>query len=313
ECSVHSLSTLLDTPTLSVHLVDVKSETIAHLLLHSLCWSSSSPSSVVKRFDYACTLLTGCNWAARYYNTGRKALCCSPSRGKEQISSMFDVLVNENDVLMLQQWKMLLGTFRTSKTFFVPWNGLEVILQDGFEVLVMTGGYSQQIYHVEHHMEGMTRVTKTSVIVTSISVANNGNGSLKESVNLSKSVQQHSTWQTSDSDPLSVLSSIRVLVPFLAATIGFTYEKTFTNVKGNSLTKTDTHSVTPEIDVPPRHICQVKMVGEQNKVSTPFTAKQVRVYDNSDERRTVITGVYHSTQAGEIKAVAESCVPKLLF
>uniref|UniRef100_A0AAR2IU52 Septin-type G domain-containing protein n=1 Tax=Pygocentrus nattereri TaxID=42514 RepID=A0AAR2IU52_PYGNA len=44
---VHSLSTLLDTPTLSVHLVDVKSETTAHLLLHSLCWSSSSPSSVV--------------------------------------------------------------------------------------------------------------------------------------------------------------------------------------------------------------------------------------------------------------------------
>uniref|UniRef100_A0AAR2L862 Helicase-like transcription factor n=1 Tax=Pygocentrus nattereri TaxID=42514 RepID=A0AAR2L862_PYGNA len=39
--------TLLDTPTLSVHLADVKSETTPHLLLHSLGWSSSSPSSVV--------------------------------------------------------------------------------------------------------------------------------------------------------------------------------------------------------------------------------------------------------------------------
>ena len=45
--SVHSLSTLLDTPTLLVHWVDVESETIAHLLGHNLYWSSSSPLSVL--------------------------------------------------------------------------------------------------------------------------------------------------------------------------------------------------------------------------------------------------------------------------
>ena len=40
---VHSLSTLLDTPIWLVHLVDVQSDRIAHLLLHSLRWSSSGP------------------------------------------------------------------------------------------------------------------------------------------------------------------------------------------------------------------------------------------------------------------------------
>ncbi|XP_036417373.1 natterin-4-like [Colossoma macropomum] len=296
-------------------------------------WAVRVKNECTKRFDYVCAPLTGCNWAAGYYNTGREALCHSPCGGKEQISPTFDVLVNENNAVHLE-WQNVtvdpyplnavhasamenavgksphgVGTFHIpSKRFFVPWKGLEVILQEGFEVLVMTGGYSQQIYDVKYHMEGMTIVSKTSVIVTSISVANNGNAILKESVNLSKSVQQHSTWQTSDSDPLSISSSIRASVPFFAATTGLTYEKTFPNMKGNSVTETDTHSLTLEIDVPPRHICRVKMVGEQYKVSIPFTAKQVRVYDNGDERRTVITGVYHGTQVGEIKAVAESCV-----
>uniref|UniRef100_A0AAR2LKT0 Calsyntenin-2 n=1 Tax=Pygocentrus nattereri TaxID=42514 RepID=A0AAR2LKT0_PYGNA len=44
---VRSLSTLLDSPIFLGHLIDVKSEIIAHLLLYSLYWSSSSPSSVV--------------------------------------------------------------------------------------------------------------------------------------------------------------------------------------------------------------------------------------------------------------------------
>lgn len=130
-----------------------------------------------------------------------------------------------------------------------------------------------------------------------------GNTALKKSV--SRSVQQ-STWKTGDS--LSISTSIEASIPFISVDIGFTFEKTFTTTKAISVTAMVDHSLSLETKVPPRHVCRVKMVGEQYKANMPFTAKQLRVYDNGDKRRTMITGVYYGTQVGETKAVAERCL-----
>ncbi|XP_022533734.2 natterin-3-like [Astyanax mexicanus] len=297
-------------------------------------WAVKVKNERTKRLDYVCAPVTGCNWAVGYYNTGRDAVCRSSCHGKEQKSSTFDVLVNENSAVNLEWVKVSedafppnpvhistenavgrsshgVGTFYMPFTqFYVPWQGTETVLSEGFEVLVMTGEYSQHIYDVLYDIDKLSMESKDSVIVTSTSVTNNGDVILKKTVNLAKSIQQQNTWQTTDSTSLSITSSITAgVMLFFSATYGFSFEKKFTNMNTNSVTETDAHSLTLEIDIPPKYTCQVKMVGEQYKASIPFTAKQQRIYDNGDERTTMITGVYHGTQVGEIKAVAEKCVP----
>uniref|UniRef100_A0A3B4DIJ9 2Fe-2S ferredoxin-type domain-containing protein n=1 Tax=Pygocentrus nattereri TaxID=42514 RepID=A0A3B4DIJ9_PYGNA len=139
---VHSLSTLLDTPTLSVHLVDVKSETTAHLLLHSLCWSSSS-----------------CKVLLHFVNQSGMKTSVSAMEGE----SLLEVVINKN--LQIDGFGACEGTLACSTCHLIFEDGvyekMEPMADEEMDMLDLAYGLTKlsrlgcQVT-VERWMDGMT-------------------------------------------------------------------------------------------------------------------------------------------------------------
>ncbi|XP_028827979.1 natterin-4-like [Denticeps clupeoides] len=69
------------------------------------------------------------------------------------------------------------------------------------------------------------------------------------------------------------------------------------------------HSVSMTVDVPPNHMCNMKITGNSIVTNVPFTGVITRTFKNKEVRTTSVSGTFNAQEVGEIRAIVDRCQP----
>uniref|UniRef100_A0A3P9PA34 Natterin-3 n=1 Tax=Poecilia reticulata TaxID=8081 RepID=A0A3P9PA34_POERE len=247
-----------------------------------------------------------------FYNPSMGSYCHYPNNKKENISSTFQILVNE-DNFEIAVWKegyygsvpqksvrtcsseeMYVGKNKyglgkvdpKDQCFYLPWEGSE---------------YWYRSYEV------LTCMTAEEDLISDVSYVIDKSC---DTVSLTKTTTDERRWDISSSITFGVTTTIKTGIPaIVSGNIEISAETTHTFSGGNTWTEQVSHSVSIQLTVPPNHSCTVKMVGYPYKMEIPFTARLNRTYEDRETRSVNISGTYHGVQVGEIRAEVERCQP----
>lgn len=302
-------------------------------------WQGSLPEDAVYIFnDYASRIDYVCKVKCRsgFYNDYMGPYCHYPDDGLEYRSSRFQILVNKKNFEDLE-WKTdsygsvprnsvdtclsekiyvaknkygLGMVYQKDECFYLPWEGSEYWYKTTYEVLTSMKGKSTEIKNVKYEKDHAKISKDSPKVLKSSEVTNRNDETLKKTVTLSQTTTEQNQWDTSSSITLGVKTSITVGIPSIVqGSLEFGVEETETVSKGGSLTEENTHTITLELNVPPKHMCRVVMYGYRYKMDIPFTASLYRTYEDGQTRSLDINGIYRGVQTGEVKAEVEPCIP----
>ncbi|XP_014861316.1 PREDICTED: natterin-3-like [Poecilia mexicana] len=301
-------------------------------------WNGSLPNGSVSiynsyadRIDYICKV--GCN--SGFYNPRMGPYCHYPNKNKENLSSSFQVLVNE-DNFEIVVWKegsdgsVPKNSIRTcsseemyvgkneyglgkvdpkDKCFYLPWKGSQYWYRS-YEVLTHMMAEEDLISDVSYFINKAIIIKGLPTTLQSSTTVNHGLSPVIQTVSLTKTTTDERWWDISSSVTVGVTTTISTGIPFIVSgNIEISAETTHTFSGGHTWTEQISHSVTLQLTVPPNHSCTVKMVGYQYKMEIPFTAHLKRTYEDGETRSVIISGTYHGVQVGEIRVEVEPCQP----
>ncbi|KAM4578332.1 natterin-3-like [Fundulus diaphanus] len=301
-------------------------------------WQGFLPNGAVsiynkytKRTDYVCKVR--CH--SGFYNPSIGPYCHYPDRKKEQLSSSFQILVNEGN-LEIFEWKedskgsVPKNSVRTCSSeeiyvgknkyglgkvdrkdhrFYLPWKGKQCRYKD-YEVLTNMKAEKEILSDVKYSTD-QTKIFKEPPKTLKTSTAtNNALSPVKKTVTLTQTTKDERRWDISSSISIGLRTSIKTGIPgIVEGNIELSAETTHTFSGGNSWIEEVSHSVTLELNVPPNYSCQVKMVGYRYKMDIPYSARLSRTYEDGETRSVTITGTYHGVQTGEVRSEVERCKP----
>uniref|UniRef100_A0A668UDW2 Natterin-4 n=1 Tax=Oreochromis aureus TaxID=47969 RepID=A0A668UDW2_OREAU len=291
-----------------------------------ITWNGSLPDGAVGASNYLDHAVYVCKYGceAGFYSSSLGDFCHYPIDGKEQRTSSFDILVNENNFESLD-WKegsngsVYEYVFKTcssdefyiGKTWFFglgkvhPGRGLFYFLLRGtehstsdYEVLTINRDIDNElISHVTYKTNDAKIIRYPPSIIRVDPISNNRCNPVTKTVTLSKTVLDDKWWDLGTGIPNIVNGAIEV------STTDSILD--FTGVP----TKTEpvNHSVKVQVSIPPNHFCIVKMLAYKYDVNMPFTALLSRIYRKFRVKEVHISGTYHGLQVGEVRAVVERC------
>ncbi|XP_014872294.1 natterin-3-like [Poecilia latipinna] len=301
-------------------------------------WNGSLPNGSVSiynsyadRIDYICKV--GCN--SGFYNPRMGPYCHYPDKNKENLSSSFQILVNE-DNFEIVVWKegsygsVPKNSIRTCSSeemyvgkneyglgkvdlkdqcFYLPWKGSQYWYRS-YEVLTQVKAEEDLISDVSYFINKAIIIKGLPTTLQSSTTVNHALSPVIQTVSLTKTTTDERRWDISSSVTFGVRTTISTGIPFiLSGNIEISAETTHTFSGGHTWTEQISHSVTLQLTVPPNHSCTVKMVGYQYKMEIPFTARLKRTYEDGETRSVIISGTYHGVQVGEIRVEVEPCQP----
>lgn len=197
-----------------------------------------------------------------------------------------------------------------SKVIYIPIDGKEQWYYS-YEVLtVVREPYNQHLSKVSYFLERANITRHQPHTLKRSKVTNNHDKAVKKTVSLSETTETVSAWETGFSTSLMLSSSISAGIPTIGElSVTAASEETISLSKSSSNSKSNQHSVTLEVDVPPGHSCEVKMEGAKSEVAIPFTAHVTKSYKSGKEHQTDVAGMYRRAEVGEINGVVEKCEP----
>ncbi|KAM4578334.1 natterin-3-like isoform 2-T2 [Fundulus diaphanus] len=306
---------------------------------HWVKWQGYLPNGAVsiynaysERTDYVCKVR--CH--SGFYNPSIGPYCHYPYRKTEHTSSSFQILVNEGN-LEIFEWKegsygsVPKNSVRTCSSeeiyvgknkyglgkvdpkdscFYLPWEGSEYWYQRSYEVLTNMMTDKEILSDVKYSTD-QTKIFKEPPKTLKTSTAtNNALSPVTKKVTLTQTTKDERRWDISSSIRIGVRTSISAGIPgIVGGNLEVSAETTHTFSGGNSWIEEVSHSVTLELNVPPNHSCQVKMVGYRYKMDIPYSARLSRTYEDGETKSVTITGTYHGVQTGEVRSEVEQCKP----
>uniref|UniRef100_A0A3Q2QYW1 Natterin-3 n=1 Tax=Fundulus heteroclitus TaxID=8078 RepID=A0A3Q2QYW1_FUNHE len=306
---------------------------------HWVKWQGFLPNGAVsiynaysERTDYVCKVR--CH--SGFYNPSIGPYCHYPYKKAEHISSSFQILVNEGN-LEIFEWKedsygsvpknsvrtcsseeIYVGknkyglgmVYPKDRCFYLPWEGSEYWYQKNYEVLTNMMTEKEIISDVKYSTDQTKMFKEPPKTLKTSTAVNNALSCVKKRVTLTQTTKDERHWDISSSIRTGLRKSIRTGIPSIVeGNIELSAEMTHTFSGGNSWIEEVSHSVTLELNVPPKHSCQVKLVGYRYKMDIPYSAKLSRTYEDGETRSVTITGTYHGLQTGEVRAEVEQCKP----
>uniref|UniRef100_A0A3B4YQT2 Natterin-3-like n=2 Tax=Seriola lalandi dorsalis TaxID=1841481 RepID=A0A3B4YQT2_SERLL len=306
--------------------------------LEWVTWRGFLPNGAVsiynrrsRRYDYVCKF----KCEAGLYSPNLGHYCYYPYGKKEYISASFQILVNKDNFEFLE-WKSSsfgsvtansVGTCSGSgvyvgrnkyglgkvvpeqRAFFLPWRGKSYWYRRRYEVLTMNRGVaSEYISDIKYKIESSNIFYFPPVTIRISSITNNACSDVVKVATLSKTSLVEHSWEISFSISAGAKNTIKTAIPSVTdRKIEFGPEITLEFSNGHSKSEEISHSVSVEVDVPSNHHCRVRLVGHKYKADVPFTAQLTRTYHSGRIVKTVVTGMFHGIQIGEVSAVVDRC------
>ncbi|XP_061587565.1 natterin-3-like [Cololabis saira] len=302
-------------------------------------WTGSLPNGVVsiensyaRRTDFVCK--HKCH--AGFYNADMGSYCNYPQDGKEQRSSSFEILVNEDNFEVIE-WKSasygLVPEFsvRTCSTediyvgknkyglgmvdkriraFLLPWIG-SVYQYTDYEVLTITQEFeSQHIFEVKYQTNNSEIFHYPPENMHTSTIINNECRPVTETVTISKSTTEERRWDINGSFGFGVRSTFTGGLPkIFSSKVEVSADMTFQFSRGQTIKDESSNTISTTLTTPANHHCRVQMLGVMYKSNIPFTARVNRYYRDRETKSTVVSGMFHSNKIGDIQAVVDRCEP----
>ncbi|XP_036955490.1 natterin-3-like [Acanthopagrus latus] len=305
--------------------------------LEWVIWNNSLPNDAVAiyneyvgRTDYVCKF----QCEAGFYNPSEGPYCHYAKSNKAYLGSPFEILVNKDNFEILEwndgsygsvpqnsvrtcpgvniyvgQNKYGLGEVSTQdKCFYLPWKGSEYWYRD-YQVLTINENIvSQKIYDVKYITDESKTFQYPPEIMRKTVINNNECSTVTKTDTLTQSYEAQQRWDINFSFSVGVSTTIEAGIPLIAEDdVTFSTEVAFQYSKGNTVTETNTDTVSVEITAPPNHSCTATMKRLKYKLNIPFTALFSRTYGNGEIHTMSITGMYDSVQTAEIQAEMDRC------
>ncbi|XP_014872284.1 natterin-4-like, partial [Poecilia latipinna] len=262
-------------------------------------WNGSLPNGSVSiynsyadRIDYICKV--GCN--SGFYNPRMGPYCHYPNKNKENLSSSFQILVNE-DNFEIVVWKegsygsVPKNSIRTCSSeemyvgkneyglgkvdpkdqcFYLPWKGKQYWYRS-YEVLTQVKAEEDLISDVKYNIKHDKIFKEPPKTLRSSFVKNLSHMNVTKTVSLTQTTTDQRRWDCSHAFTVGIRTTMKTGIPgIVEGHVEINAETTHTFSRGNTWTEQISHSVTLQLTVPPNHSCNVKMVGYQYRMDIPF-------------------------------------------
>ncbi|RXM93325.1 Natterin-4 [Acipenser ruthenus] len=306
-------------------------------------WTGTLPKDTVSiynkhysRHDYVARV--GVEGSPGFYTPSKGSYCYYAMSNKEERTSDFDLLVNEDNFELLQ-WKMgffdilpdssvmansggtIVGRNKYGlgkvvpqfKAFFQPRDGKEYFFKL-YEVLSFVPElYSQKIYDVRYSLGEMKLTRNPEREIPPYDLYNDKEQPILKTVTSQICVPVHRMWDIRRPTQADAITSITAQIPVISLredkSDSLTPVKEFNCTQGTSLSESETQELRFEVTVLPRSTTAVLFEAERVTVEIPFTAQLSRSYKISGTRHTTISGVYRALHISEVKAVVDGSGP----
>ncbi|NXK55775.1 NATT3 protein, partial [Chauna torquata] len=294
----------------------------------------SNWNNYTKRMEYVCsTDKHSCNTGA--YVPSRGPFCFFPYSEIEMKVSNFKVLVNRGNFEALRWVDSSFGgtpenavegcpaadvyigrnhyglgkVSKEQRAFFTVVNYEEVWFKWYQVLTVKTGPADITISDVHYNLsEAVER--RENITLTRTTVKNEGCRGTQEAVTLEEASEVEHDWEL-DQEIFTTVHGVLQATPLAFNGTGWEATNiTSINWVGRASTgKYVVHNHKVEVEMQPRTMCTVALVGRQLDVHIPFTAWLTRDFGDGQPHRVAVTGLAHSRLVVDLWADVERCWP----
>uniref|UniRef100_A0AAY4A0G8 Uncharacterized protein n=1 Tax=Denticeps clupeoides TaxID=299321 RepID=A0AAY4A0G8_9TELE len=190
--------------------------------------------------------------------------------------------------------------------------GQALVLPEGdtlnYQFLIVNHDIENQfISSIDYDLsQGAIDISQSPQILRHYAAVNNDCRPIKQQANLEKSVEKVTTFQVGGSLTVGIKTEIIAKVPFLAESkLELSGEVSLSLSYSSSTSDKSVHSVSMTVDVPPNHMCNMKITGNSIVTNVPFTGVITRTFKNKEVRTTSVSGTFNAQEVGEIRAIVD--------